>query len=77
LAARMDGLDDFVVVDALQVYGCDAEVAVAKLALDDHQRHALAREFDGMGVAKLVRSEAPPDARLHGGSAQTCSGGGR
>jgi hypothetical protein len=53
-AAGMDGLDDLGVVDALQVYGCDAEVAVAELALDDDQRHALAREFDGMGVPELV-----------------------
>ena len=72
----MDGLDDLGVVDALQVHGYDAEVAVAELALDDYQRHALAREFDGMGVPELMGSEAPPDARVHGGSAQTRSGGG-
>jgi hypothetical protein len=72
----MDGLDDLGVVDALQVYGCDSGVAVAELALDDDQRHALAREFDGMGVPELVGSEAPPDARVLGGRAQACSGGG-
>jgi hypothetical protein len=47
--------DDLGVVDALQVYGCDAEVAVAELALDDYQRPALAREFDGMGVPERRR----------------------
>jgi hypothetical protein len=35
---------------------------VAELALDDVERHPFAREFDGVGVAQLVRSEAAPDA---------------
>ena len=60
----MDGLDDLGVVDALQVDRRDAEVAVAELALDDDQRHALARELNSMGVPELVRREAPPDAGL-------------
>jgi hypothetical protein len=34
-AAGVDCLDYLGVVDALQVYGCDAEIAVAELALDD------------------------------------------
>jgi hypothetical protein len=33
----VDGFDDLGVVDALEVDGGDAEVAVAKLALDDYQ----------------------------------------
>ena len=33
-----------------------------ELALDDDQRHALARHLHGMGVAQLVRREAPPHA---------------
>jgi hypothetical protein len=33
----------------------DAEVAVTELALDDDQRHAFARQLDGVHVAELVR----------------------
>jgi hypothetical protein len=43
----------------------------AELALDDDQRHALARQFDGVGVPQLVRREAPSDAGLDGG---VCAG---
>jgi hypothetical protein len=39
---------------------------VAELALDHVERHALARELDGVGVAQLVRREAEPDTRLSG-----------
>jgi hypothetical protein len=35
----------------------DAEVAVAELALDHHQRHAIARHLDGVRVAELVGRE--------------------
>jgi hypothetical protein len=38
------------------------------LALDDDQRHAFARQLDGVGVAKLVRREASPDAGRDGPS---------
>jgi hypothetical protein len=50
----MNGFNDLGVVDALQVDGGDAEVAVAELALDDDQRDTLARHLDGVGVAELV-----------------------
>jgi hypothetical protein len=46
------------------------EVGVAELALDDAERHALASELDGVGVAQLVRSEAPPDPRVRGEPAE-------
>lgn len=59
--SRMHGLDDLAAVDALQVDGGDAEVAVAELALDDDQRHAFAGHLDRVGVAKLVRREAAPN----------------
>jgi hypothetical protein len=36
---------------------------VAKLALDDDQRHALPRELERVRVAQLVRSEATPGRR--------------
>jgi hypothetical protein len=35
---------------------------VAKLALDDDQRHALAGHLDGVRVAQLVRREPPSHA---------------
>ena len=38
---------------------------MAELALDHVQRHALAGELDGVGVAPLMRRKAPPDTRLH------------
>jgi hypothetical protein len=37
---------------------------VPELALDDVERHAFTGEFDGVGVAQLVRRKAPPDSRL-------------
>ena len=49
---------------------------MAGLALDDDQRHALTRELDGMGVAQLVRREAPPDTGVDGGPVQVRAGGG-
>jgi hypothetical protein len=58
----VDGGDDLFGVDALQVDAGGAEVGVAELALDDVERHAFAGEFDGVGVAELVRREASPDA---------------
>src|SRR5215211_126809 len=65
-AARVDGVDDLGVVDALQIDRGDAEVGVAELALDDDQRQALAGHLDGVRVAQLVRREASPYAGLAG-----------
>ena len=56
----VDGLDDLAAVDALEVDGRDAEVAVPELALDGDQRHAFARHLDGMGVPELVWPEPAP-----------------
>jgi len=47
----VDGLDDLRVVDALQVYGGDAEIRVAELALDHNERDAFASHFDCVRVA--------------------------
>ena len=46
---------------------------MAEFALDDVQRHALAREFEGMRVAQLVWGEAPPDSGASGESAARCA----
>ena len=53
-------------VDPLKVDRGRAEVGVTELALDHVERHALARELDGVRVAQLVRREAAPHARLGG-----------
>jgi hypothetical protein len=37
---------------------------VAKLALDDVERHALAGELEGMRMAQLMGREPAPDAGL-------------
>jgi hypothetical protein len=62
----MDGADHLGVVDSLQIHGCDAEVGVAELALDDVQRHAFTSHLDSMGVTELVRSETAPHAGVEG-----------
>jgi hypothetical protein len=56
--------DDFLGIDALQVNARGAEIRVPELALDDVQRHALARELVRVRVAQLMRREAAPDASL-------------
>ena len=51
---------------------------MAKLALDDDQRHALAGHLGRMRVAQLVRRKASPHAGLAGDAAQLrARGGGR
>jgi hypothetical protein len=62
----VDRGDDLLGVDALQVDGRGAKVGVTELALDDVQRHPLAREFERMRVAQLVRREPAPHARPGG-----------
>jgi hypothetical protein len=62
----VDGGDDLLNVDALQVDARGAEVGMPELALDDVERNALAGELDGVGVAQLVGREAAPHARLGG-----------
>src|SRR4051794_10471465 len=60
--ARVDGLDDLLGVDALQVDRGHAEVAVPELALDDVQRYALAKQLQRMRVPQLVWSAAAAHA---------------
>ena len=47
-ATRVDGQDDLLDVDALQVDARGAQVRVPELALYDVRRHSLARELDGV-----------------------------
>ena len=74
--AHVDGGDDLLGVDALEVDRGRAEVGVAELALDDVQRHALSGELKGMRVAQLVRRQAPPHAGASGEPAELASHGG-
>jgi hypothetical protein len=62
----VDGGDDLLGVDPLQLDRGRAEVRVSELALDDVQRHALARELDGLSVTELVWRNAASHAGLHG-----------
>ena len=70
LLAGGDGGDDLGVVDALEIDGGDPEVGTPQLALADVERDALVREFDGVGVAQLVRCEPPPHAGLGGDASE-------
>src|SRR4051812_43338896 len=72
--AGVDGVDDLVAVDAPQVDRGDAQVGMPELALDKGQRNALAGRFDGVGLAELVRCEAPLDAGERRRVAQLLSG---
>ena len=69
-ASGVHGVDDLAAVDALEVDGRDAEVAVPELALDDDQRYALASHLDGVRVPELVGREAAPHSRRGGGAPQ-------
>ena len=57
-SSRVDGVDDFVVVDALEIDAGDAEVGVSELALDHVERDPFAGHLDGMSVTQLMRREA-------------------
>jgi hypothetical protein len=53
--ARVVGVDDLAVVDALKLFGRDAGVRVAERTSDDDERDALASHLDGVRAAQLVR----------------------
>ena len=75
-SAAVDGVDDLGVVDLLEVDRGDAEVGVAKLALDDVERDALVCHLDRVRVPQLMRCKAPPHARLEREPAQLGADGG-
>src|SRR3954471_3193966 len=60
--AGVDGLDDLLGIDALQIDRSHAEVAVPELALDDVERHALAQQLECLSVPQLVRGDAATHA---------------
>ncbi len=71
----MDGVDDFAVVDALQVDGLDTEIGMAELALDDVEWYALAGHLDRVRVVQLMGCKAAPDAGARGQATQGCACG--
>src|SRR3954471_14320666 len=75
-SSSVDGLDDLVGIDALQVDRGHAEVAAAELALDDVERDALVGQLDGVCVAELVRGKAPAHAGTGREAAQHGARGG-
>ena len=63
----MDGVEDLGVVDPAEVHGSDRKVGVPELALDDQQRHTLARHLNRVSVSELVRREPASHACAGGG----------
>jgi hypothetical protein len=63
-AAGAHGADDLLGIDPFEIDRGRAEICMSQLPLDDVQRHALARELQRVRVARLMRSEPAPDARL-------------
>ena len=59
----MDGGDDLLGVDSLEVGAGCGEVRVAELALDQ-QRDPFVQQLDGVRVAQLVGREPAPDSCL-------------
>jgi hypothetical protein len=66
----VDGVDDFGVVDALQIDARDPEVGVPELALDDDQRHPLVGHLHGVGVAELMGRQPAAHPGPGAGAAQ-------
>ena len=62
----MDGVNDFRVVDPLQIDRGDPEMSMPKLALDDDEGDAFVGHLDRVGVTELVvvpTSAQPPLCR--------------
>jgi hypothetical protein len=62
----VDRSNHFRVVDPLQVDRRHPAVGVAQLTLDDSERHSLSGHLDCVGVVKLMRRKAAPDAGIEG-----------
>jgi hypothetical protein len=59
--SRVDGVDDLRAIDPLQVDRRDPEMRMPEPALDDDQRHTLARHLNGVSVTELMRHEPSSD----------------
>jgi hypothetical protein len=71
----VDGGDDLLRGDALQVGAGRGQVRVPPLALDQRQRDALTQQLDSVRMAELGRREAPADPRLKRDLVQLQPGG--
>jgi hypothetical protein len=59
----MNGVDDFAVIDSLQIDRGNPEVRVAELPLNHVERHAFSSHLNSVRVPKLMRHEATTHAR--------------
>lgn len=59
----MNGVDDFAVIDSLQIDRGSPEVRVAELPLNHVERHAFSSDLNSVRVPKLMRHEATTHAR--------------
>ena len=73
----VDGRDDFLRGDSLQVGAGGREMRMAELALDHWQRNAFVQQLDGVRVAELVGREAPADSGLSSNPMKLEPGGAR
>jgi hypothetical protein len=66
----MDGGDDLLGIDALEVDRGRAEVGVTELALDDVERDALPCQLERVRVAELMGRETTANACIGGEAAK-------
>lgn len=76
-SSRMDGRDDLLDVNALEVDRGRPQVGVTELSLDDVQRHALAGELKRMRLTELVWREPAPHPRSGSEAAELDPNSGR
>jgi hypothetical protein len=69
----VDRVDDLAAVDALEVDGCDPEVGVPELALDDVERDAFTGHFDCVRRARGGTAGRPSHQRI--GACQSAPAG--
>jgi hypothetical protein len=60
----MNGGDDLLRVDPLEVGAGGREVRVPELALDQRQWDPFMEQLDSVGMAELMRGKAPPDTGI-------------
>jgi hypothetical protein len=73
-SSGVDGVDDFGVVDPLEVDRGDPEVGMAELTLDDDQWHTFACHLNRVGVTELMGGEASPDTGSSSGAGELSAG---
>ena len=74
-ASCVDGVDDFGVVDSLEVDRGDPEVRRAQLPLGDDEWDTLVGHLDRVGVPELMRREPTSDPGRRGGAPELSATG--